>query len=382
MKKKILIVAFSTVRYEPRVRRQIDALAANYDITLCCNDNQGYENLSWIKVEKLNSTFLRNLTFIWHIFNQNYEYAYNSIIKPEEIKNLLGKIEKNFDLILTHDYYTLPFSVHLAEKIGAKLLYDAHEYAPRQYENELNFVLFKKSFVTYICQKYIPKVDAMITVGEAISRQYTEDTQVKSSIVTNAPAYQFLEARFLSKNDKIKLVHHGLAYKTRGLDNLITMLEVLESRFELHLYLVGDSAYIKRLKSVSMRDKRLFIHDPVQVEKISEELNKYDIGVIAWKPVTFNLKNAYPNKFFEFIQARLAIALLGPYPDMAASVSRFGNGVYCSDRYSPVELARKLNSLTPEQINLFKVASNIAAKELNSGENAKILREVVENLVS
>ena len=49
--------------------------------------------------------------------------------------------------------------------------------------------------------------------------------------------------------------------------------------------------------------------------------NDYDVGLYLLPPTNFNQRYALPNKFFEFIQGRLAIAI-GPSPEMAKLVER------------------------------------------------------------
>jgi hypothetical protein len=80
------------------------------------------------------------------------------------------------------------------------------------------------------------------------------------------------------------------------------------------------------------------------------------------EPTTFNLLNCLPNKFFEFVQARLAIAI-GPSPDMAELVHHYGLGVVASE-FSITGMVDTLKSFTAEQINKAKRASDVAAREL------------------
>jgi hypothetical protein len=80
--------------------------------------------------------------------------------------------------------------------------------------------------------------------------------------------------------------------------------------------------------------------------------NKYDIGLFYLEPVTFNYENALPNKLFEFIQARLAIAI-SPNPEMKAIVDKYNLGVV-ADNYSIENLAEKIKKLSRQDILAFK----------------------------
>ena len=108
-------------------------------------------------------------------------------------------------------------------------------------------------------------------------------------------------------------------------------------------------------------------------------INHYDIGVFLIPPINFNYANTLPNKLFDFIQARLGIAI-GPTPEMASIVKSYGNGVV-SDDFSPQSLGRKLNALTREDIIRFKKQSSLAAKELNAEKNEVIFNNLIDQLL-
>jgi hypothetical protein len=104
-------------------------------------------------------------------------------------------------------------------------------------------------------------------------------------------------------------------------------------------------------------------------------INKYDMGVFLLPPVNFNYANTLPNKLFDFIQARLGIAI-GPTPEMAAIVNQYQNGVVSAD-FQPKSLAAKLNSLRVADIARFKNQSAVAAQVLNAEKNELIFNELL-----
>ena len=57
------------------------------------------------------------------------------------------------------------------------------------------------------------------------------------------------------------------------------------------------------------------------MHEIVDTIAEYDIGLFILSPINFNYYHALPNKLFEFIQARLAIAV-SPSPEMARIVHR------------------------------------------------------------
>ena len=92
-------------------------------------------------------------------------------------------------------------------------------------------------------------------------------------------------------------------------------------------------------------------------------LNSYDVGVFWIPPVHTNARLTLPNKFFDYVQARLAVAV-GPSVEMASLVERFGIGVV-SEGFSVEECARSLESLTSEALRAYKQRSDNAALSLS-----------------
>jgi hypothetical protein len=103
------------------------------------------------------------------------------------------------------------------------------------------------------------------------------------------------------------------------------------------------------------------------MEKISETINNFDIGLYLLDPACFNDRMALPNKVFEFVQGRLMIAVW-PSPEMARIVRDYGLGIV-SDEFNLESMARMLNGMGAEQIMAFKNNSHLAARELSSETN-------------
>ena len=124
----------------------------------------------------------------------------------------------------------------------------------------------------------------------------------------------------------------------------------------------------------------VFLVPCVPTDEIVLFTNKYDIGLYILEPTNFNNANALPNKFFEFIQSRLAIAI-GPSPEMAKIIEKTKNGIVAED-FTPKRMAEKLNLLTYENIDLMKEKSNLLAQSLNADENMKSLKIEIDKLMS
>ena len=132
------------------------------------------------------------------------------------------------------------------------------------------------------------------------------------------------------------------------------------------------------LKQKYKDDKRVSFIDPVGTHEISKKINEYDIGIYILPPLNFNNINALPNKFFEFIQGRLAVAI-GPMPAMAEIVKRYSLGVVAQD-YTSRSLATAIKNLSRENIYKCKKNAEAAAMELSEEKNKQTLLEEIKKL--
>jgi glycosyltransferase involved in cell wall biosynthesis len=380
--KKVLVISFSDLTHDGRVSRQIDFIKDKYIITVLCYKgvkNSGYKILP---IEKTKFSLKHKLVSAIFLLLRSFEKAYSLLYQYKDALNKSSN--ENFDLIIANDVEALPLAFKL--KRNAKILFDAHEYAPRHFEDKLMWRIFFQPLNVYLCKKYIPLVEAMTTVGKVLSEEYQKDFGVKAEIITNATWYKELSPTTL-KAGKVRLVHQGGAIPSRKLELMIEMMRYLDQRFTLDLILMSPQLgsaktinYINHLTKLAIGDPRIRILPPLKSNEIVPFINNYDIGVFLLPPVNFNYANTLPNKLFDFIQARLAIAI-GPTPEMKEIVDRYQIGIVADD-FTPQALALKLLALNETQINQFKNNTPIAALDLSAEKNKSKLNYIIENLIS
>ena len=104
-------------------------------------------------------------------------------------------------------------------------------------------------------------------------------------------------------------------------------------------------------------------------------LNKYDIGLYFLKPSNFNEEYSLPNKFFEFIQARLCIAI-SPVKEMRNIVLKHDLGIVAED-FNLKKFAKRLSQISIDSINKYKQNTNKVAYNLSTDfYNERVLNEI------
>jgi hypothetical protein len=378
MKKKLLVLSYSLVENDPRVMRQLVLLNEKYDLHVAGYGPrpEGWEGtyygMDFPRPETLLTKVMKGLQLIVGLF----EYFYWREKYVKSTLKLLSNIQ--FDLVVANDIYALPLSLKLNSRFG--VLYDSHEYSPLEFSEDLKWRVTVGRLNSYLCKKYIPCLLAMTTVSHSIASKYYFEYKVSPKIIYNAPNFKLLQPNKVVEGS-IRLIHHGLALETRCLETMIEMMDYVDDRFTLDFYLVkSKSKYYNRLISLASKNPRIKFNSPVLMLDLPNMINQYDVGLFLLKPANFNSMFALPNKFFEFVQGRVAIAV-GPSPEMASLVKQYNMGVV-SDSFNPKDLATSLNALTTQQVMNFKWAAHLASQELNGEQSGKVLLDEINRCLT
>jgi len=384
---KALIVCFSDLAKDPRVSRQIKWLTdLGFSVTTLAEGpaSEQVERHFCAKAPNVERTALHRLRrkvksgskLLLGKFDEFY-WTRPAIQHCEEL--FYTSLTDAFDLIVANDFNTAPLV--LRYRRGAKVLLDAHEYSPEEFSDVWKWRLFFQKYSCDLCRQTLPHVDAVMTVNEGIAKRYAEVFNIPVPFVlTNATSYYDLKPCDVAE-DRIRLIHHGVAAKSRNLDTMFRLFDTLDDRFELDVIMVpGDRSYIAKMERVAKKWPKIRCLPPFPMKEIVPSTNKYDMGVFLLPPVNFNYFYGLPNKLFEFLQARLAIAV-GPSPEMARVVRHYECGVVSPD-FKPKSLATQLNSLTRDDILAMKQRSHRAAKELNAEANGLIFKQAVNKALN
>ena len=375
---EILVISFSDLSRDPRVARQIRLLSEHWSVTaaglaepagdvdyvpLKADAPAGAERLLPRGLRVLRSALGRHERAYWE--SSDIAHALTSLagLRPR--------------LILANEIAALPLAVRLAGG-RSKVVFDAHEYAPGEWDDIWWWRALYGPQAAHLCRRYIPQADAMTTVSQGIAERYAHEFGATPVVIRNAPAYADLEPQPVG--EALRMVHFGWADATRRLEEMIETVRFLDERFSLDLVLVKrDDAYLERLHRLAADEPRIRFLPPVPMPELPAFANAYDIGLYLLNATNFNRRYALPNKFFEFVQARLAVAI-GPSPEMASLVHRYGFGVVSQD-HRPRSLADTLLRLDAEQVWQLKQRAHAAAPELCAEREGERLLELVDGLL-
>lgn len=373
---RILVISFSNIESDARVLREISVVAKHGHVTsLGYGSKPAYvdEHIQvpdWAK--SLPQTPLGVFCLALHLHNQA------ELAAPGNRYALRALSDRTFDAIVANDARALPLAFAIARHNQAPVWADLHEWAPGERTHIASWRILVKPLMEHVCRKYLPQTAAATTVGTEIAKLYETHYGVRPRLLMNAAPYADLQPTPVP-DGTIRLVHSGGAVFGRNIEAMIEATIQAGPRFTLDLYLVpaGDGgAYLAKLREVAGGNPRIRFHDPVKPFELPATLNAYDVGVFWIPPTHTNARLTLPNKLFDFVQARLAVAI-GPTVEMVNVVNEYGLGVV-SDDFSVPSIVAALQSLTPQAITNYKQAAAAAADPLSFESQSKVIDEIFD----
>jgi hypothetical protein len=386
-RKKVCILVFSDIAHDARVLREVQYARRYYEVDVVAYGQWNPpENVNYFQLAKpAPPSFSANIRRLISLTAGRFDPFIFSYVfwQQAESKQALEILrQRQYDLIHANDWMALPVAVCATQGKAARILFDAHEYGPAQFNQYFTGRHLKSRYGEYILRVYSSRASRVVTVSDGIANLYREKFGWEATVVRNAPAYIPMEFRPTAPTS-VHLVHHGRASRGRYLEDLIHLMSLLDDRYSLTLMLMPTKvdylAYLQKL-ATRLAPKRIRFMDPVSPGSLTANLAAYDIGIHLLKAVNLNHLYALPNKLFDFIMAGLGVAVF-PLPEMADVVNGYQIGLVASQQ-SIHSVAQALNNLSASQIDDFKKNSLSLAKILNADVEMAKLMDIYAGLLS
>jgi len=374
---RILIFSYTPTAQEPRIIKQIAEFSTKHHVTTAGYGPApaGVDAHVELDPAPRRKAFTRIPGF-YSLLLLFRRYRWYLQLEPRDREAVAALSRQEWDVVVAHDAQTLAAASRLAPRSG--VLADMHEYAPKQSLNSLKWRLLDGPYFTWLCREYLPRVAAVSTVSTGIVDEYRREFGIEPTLVVNATPYHDLEPQPVGA--PLRLVHSGGVAPQRRLDIMIRGVRESAADVTLDLYLVDDGTpLLTELKELADGEPRIRFRDPVPYRELVPTLNGYDLGLSIFPPTTFNLAWCLPNKFFDFIQARLGV-VVGPSPEMVRFVDTYDIGLVLPD-FEPTSLARALEGLRPEQVASWKASSARHVHELSGEEQGRVWGRMVAQML-
>lgn len=373
---RILVISLSDLAMDARVLRQVDFLS-DYDVVVAAfgaapplNDVDFIELSSAPPRQGVEPAARAALRIAGR-----YKRAYWLDARVRLWRTQLMKVLP-VQAIIVNDLFALP----LARAVGGSvpLIFDAHEHWTSESATWTKVQrLSMRGAHEWLVDRHVPSTAAMMTVSPGLARDFQQRTRASPSLVTNAP--RFRELRPSDVTEPIRLFHVGVADERRRLEETVEAVRSLEGRFAFDMVLARQNEYRRRLERLVASAPNIRVLSPVAQENLIAFANGYDVGVHLFPAQHPNQVHSLPNKLFDYIQARLAVAI-GPSPAMAEVVQEWDCGIVSSS-FKPAAFADSLSRLTLEEVQRLKRNADRAAHALTAESNRETVVSLVSNVI-
>lgn len=219
------------------------------------------------------------------------------------------------DVYHAHDLNNLEVAYKAAGKVGARLVYDAHEMFP---EMANRWVRLKRRSWRRLEARLMPQADLNITVNDLIAEEMSKRYGVKPPLVVlNCPdpppgfdptaRYNLIRERLGLPPERPVVLYQGWMSEGRGLENLVRAAPMLANDAVVVFMGYGEyESYLKKLAEETSGGRVRFLPAVPQRELLAYCASA-DVGVIPYQAIDLNNYYTSPNKLFDFIQAALPI---------------------------------------------------------------------------
>lgn len=373
-KPNLLIVSFSDIANDARVKKQINLFADRFNVTTCGRGPAIREDVEHIRLDA-KDTKLKAIAQALLLRAHWWRAAF--ACEPEvQLARVLLKGRK-FDAAIANDIESV---VVAAECAGYEhTLSDLHEYWPGLHDQSPAWVKLRRPYYQWMIRRFAARTGAAMTVSQTIAQRYTDEFGMTCSVVHNATPKHALEPQPVS--DTIRVVHSGGAQPNRQPEVMMRAVARSTAPITMDMFLTGQGTeYAQSLQTLANElGDRVRILLPKPYDELITALNQYDVGIHILPPTNTNNTLALPNKLFDYVQARLAL-VVGPTLDMQRRVEEHGVGIV-ADGFDEDAVVRALDALTSEDVRDWKSNAHKAAEVMNSEYEMPVLERAVEQLM-
>jgi glycosyltransferase involved in cell wall biosynthesis len=354
----------------PRIIREIKTLEPNFELVLIGNSNQA------------DNSYIHPI-YSFRSFYDKVRSRVDRISKKKKLrysKLIPFILQKKIQLLIIHEPMFFPLAIHLKEKYGLKIIFNAHEYHPLEFEDIPKWLSTEGAYFSHLYQQDLHQFDLFINVCESIRLKCLKEFNIDSIVIPNA-TFESKISPSINGQFPIRLIHHGALLPGRKIEKMISIVQEAGENFTLDIMGVPNAHamdYYYLLENLCSKTNNVRLINPVKFNEIVPFINQYDIGIYLLEPSNFNNFNALPNKLYEFIQAKLAI-IVSPTPEMSNLVSAYQIGKVAED-FSTNSMVEILKKITPKDIAFYKENAEKAARIENAENYQKIFLEQILSL--
>lgn len=370
---RLLIVSFSDISADARVKKQVNLFAEEYAVTTCGFGPAFREGVEHIRIEPRETPFTKRREAA---LLRTHLYAAAYALSPAVRAARRALADRRFDAAIANDIDALGVTERI---VGSDRTHaDLHEFFPGLHDQVPAWNRIRRPFLEWLIRRDATRAASATTVSQTIADRYATEFGVVAGVVQNAAPLMHLEP--LPVGDPIRMVHSGGAQTNRRIEVMMEAAARTETNLTFDLFLTGEGTeYANSLRELadSLGD-RVTVHPPVPQGELVPLLNGFDVGIHILPATNTNNALALPNKFFDYVQARLGL-VIGPTADMARLAEEYEIGSV-ADGFDVESVVGALDALDRGTIEKWKRNADAAAPRVSAEAQQHVWVDAVRRI--
>lgn len=237
--------------------------------------------------------------------------------------------EINADVYHAHEPDSLQVAVNLKKSIGAKIIYDSHEYYPEAFSEHFPIGKGLMTKAVYLFEKSLGKqADCIISVNNILVDKFKK----YNGNVVLLPNYPILQAEDFKKelSSKPTFVYAGGLREDRGIFKILEAINILKGEDFRYIFVGPFETPEFELKCKEFVAQKLNNTDIVFTGKVPHTevfgyLKNAYAGFVLLQPDNWRYVNSEPIKLFEYMSSKTAV-IASSFPMMERIVSSAESG--------------------------------------------------------
>lgn len=253
-------------------------------------------------------------------------------------------------VVAAMDFFALQAAFAAAQRCNARVVYDAREFY---------FALgplaghpVRQRVLAWMERRAIRRVHAVTVSGpldaDVLAQRYA--LVERPAVILNTPPYaDRVTSDLLRRHGDIPsgdlvLLYQGVVHHGRGIEPVMT---AMAERSDVHLCVIGDGparAALEQRAAVLGVDGRVHWIGSIPYDELHAWTCSADIGLTLIEDVSMSYAYALPNKFFEYMRARVP-QLVSDLPALHAMVQEHPVGILVDAALAPQDVTRGIDRL-------------------------------------
>ncbi len=316
---RICMVAYTNYQYDPRPRREAEALVARGDtvdfISLSADSSEQEREFNGVRLHELAVNRYRGES------SGSYLRTYLTFFLKAARKITALHLRNRFDIIQVH---TMPdfmvFTAFLPRLLGAKVILDVHDLMPEAY-----MAKFGKShksllirLITMVERMSVGFADRAIAVHIPHREVLVQhgNSKRKFSILLNLPDPNVFRKEIPRavhrQGEPFRLIYHGIVTRRNGLETAIRAIDLARQSVPVEMEIIGGGDDVPRLqrlvKELGLEGTVSLSGGYIPMDELMPHLSRAHFGLVTllYDEVT---RHMLPTKLLEYVSLGIPVAV-------------------------------------------------------------------------